>query len=58
MAAIYQALENTILTKSALGKLSYDTMKEVIGEEIGIGNSKSVKDLDLLDEYYQCEPHI
>ena len=54
MAAMYQALENTILTASALEKLSYDSMKELIGDELGLTNSKSEKDWELLDQYYEC----
>ena len=54
MAAMYQALENTILTASALEKLSYDTMKEIIGEELGLDDSKSTKDWELIDQYYEC----
>ena len=55
MAALYQALENTILTTSALEHLSYDTMKELIGEEIGSVDSKSDTDFDIIQEYYDCE---
>ena len=55
MAAMYQALENTILTASALKKLSYDSMKELIGDELGLENSKSEKDGKLLRQYYECK---
>ena len=54
MAAMYQALENTILTPSALVKLSYDSMKETIAEELGLENSKSPTDLEILDQYHEC----
>jgi hypothetical protein len=54
MAAMYQTLENTILTASALEKFSYDTMKEMIGWELGLEESKSTKDWDLIDQYYEC----
>ena len=54
MAAMYQALENTILTASALKKLSYDSMKELIGDELGLENSKSLKDGKLLNQYHEC----
>ena len=54
IAAIYQALENTILTSSALAKLNYDTMKEMLGGELGIGNSKKQHDFDLLEKFHEC----
>ena len=53
MAALYQALENTILTKSALKKLSYDSMKEEIGKELKIDNFKSETDYKLLQKYHE-----
>ena len=54
MAAMYQALESTILTASALKKLSYDSMKELIGEELGLENSKLPTDWEILVEYHKC----
>ena len=54
IAAMYQALENTIVTTSALEKLTYDTMKEIVGDELGLENSKPEKDFDILKQYYKC----
>ena len=51
---MYQALENTIATTSALEKLTYDTMKEIVGAELGLENSKPEKDWDILEQYYEC----
>ena len=53
MAAIYQALENTILTTSALARLDYRTMREIIEEELRLENS-NLADTELLDEYHKC----
>ena len=53
MAAIYQALENTILTQSALARLDYRTMREIIEEELRLENS-NLADTELLYEYHKC----
>ena len=53
MAALYQALENTILTNSALETFGYDDMKAAIAEEIGLTNPGPVKDEDLLYYYHE-----
>ena len=53
MAALYQALENTILTTSALETFGYDDMKAAIAEEIGLTNPGPVKDEDLLYYYHE-----
>ena len=54
---MYQALENTILTKSALTKYSYEQMKEAIAEEIQLEDWKTKKDRELLKLYHECKLH-
>ena len=53
LAALYHALENTILTPSALETFGYDDMKTAIADEIGLDNPSPVKDEDLLYYYYE-----
>ena len=55
---MYQALENTILTKSALTKYSYDQMKEAIAEEIQLEDWKTKNDQELLRLYYKCKSRL
>ena len=56
MAAVYQALENTILTKSELKKLTYDEGKARIGEEMKKDpiQAKKLADVQILTEYHKC----
>ena len=55
LAALYQALENTILTTSALGEMSYDAMRGRVAEELGLESqdSKSLSDEELLEWFYE-----
>ena len=53
MGALYQALENTILTPSALLKHDSKTMREAIANEIGLTDINLIYDEPLLDLYYQ-----
>ena len=57
MAAVYQALENTILTKSELKKLSYDDAKAAIAKEIEMDSkeAKKIKDAAILAAYFKCK---
>ena len=54
IAAIYQALESTMLTTSALEKQNYDSMKEIMGTELGLSKSKGKKDKNILKLFHQC----
>ena len=54
IAAIYQALESTMLTTSALRKQNYDSMKDIMGEELGVDNPKGKTDKIILELFYQC----
>ena len=57
LAAMYQALLNTILTKSQLKKYSYDAMKAKMAEEM-LKDPKSIrktKDSDLLNDFFLCK---
>ena len=45
------------MTTSALASLTYDAMKEIIGEELGLDKTKSEEDEDLLERYYQCQSY-
>ena len=53
VAAIYQALEDTILTTSALARMDYDGMRELIQEELNLEKS-TLADMELLDQYHKC----
>ena len=56
LAAMYQALLNTILTKSQLKKYSYDGMKAKIAEEMQ-KDPKSIRKTkysDLLKDFFIC----
>jgi hypothetical protein len=57
MAAIYQALENTVLTKSELKKLTYDDGRVRIAEEMKQDPKKAKKmtDVQILTDYHKCE---
>ena len=54
IAAIYQALESTMLTTSALEKQNYDSMKEIMGAELGLSKSKGKKDKVILKLFHRC----
>ena len=57
MAALYQAMDDTLMTKSQLRASSYDDMREAITKEMLLTNSatKSWSDADLLRNFYDCE---
>ena len=46
------ALESTLLTKSQLNTISYDEMRQLISNEIGDLEDKSVTDADHLGKYF------
>ena len=52
LGALYQALENTILTPSALLKHDWKSMRETIANEIGLTDINSIYDEPMLDFYY------
>ena len=56
MAAVYQAVENTILTKSEVKKLSYDECRFKMSEEMGEDPkaAKKLTDLEVLTAYHKC----
>ena len=54
IAAIYQALENTMLTTSALGKQNYDSMRKIMGEELGLDKYKGKPDNVILKKFHRC----
>ena len=57
MAALYQAMDDTLMTKSQLRAASYDDMREAITREMLMTNSatKTWSDADLLRHFYDCE---
>ena len=57
MAALYQAMDDTLMTKSQLRAASYDDMREAITKEMLMSNSatKTWSDADLLRHFYDCE---
>ena len=57
MAALYQAMDDTLMTKSQLRASSYDDIREAITKEMLLTNSatKSWSDADLLRNFYDCE---
>jgi hypothetical protein len=57
LAAIYQALEGTVLTKSQLRTLGYEELVEVMAEEILMETKEALKksDAEVLMHFYDCE---
>ena len=55
LAALYQALENTILTRSALRMMSYDAMRERVAEELGLQSQDftSFSDEEILEQFFE-----
>ena len=56
MAAVYQALENTVFTKSELKEMTYDDGRVKIAEEMGQDPKKAKKmtDAQILTDYHKC----
>jgi hypothetical protein len=59
LAAIYQALEGTVLTKSQLRTLGYEELVGVMAEEILVETKDALKksDAEILMHFYDCEFH-
>lgn len=57
MAAMYQAARQTILTISEIKQMSFDDVKAKVGEALGYDktNSKKQKDVELIQEFHNCE---
>ena len=57
LAAIYQALDSTILTKSQLRSMSYEELVEVMADEMGIPINDAGKksDAEMLLHLHDCE---
>ena len=57
LAAIYQALDSTILTKSQLRSMSYEDLVEVMAVEMGIPINDAGKksDAEMLMHLHDCE---
>ena len=56
MAGVYQALENTILTKSELKKMSYEQGRDKMTQEMirDVKTDKKLTDVQILTEYHKC----
>ena len=57
LAAIYQALDSTILTKSQLRSMSYEELVEVMADEMGIpiNDARKKSDAEMLLHLHDCE---
>ena len=57
LAAIYQALDSTILTKSQLRSMSYEELVEVMADEMGIpiNDARKKSDAEMLMHLHDCE---
>ena len=54
LAAIYRAARDTILSQSEIKLLSYDLLREKIGGEMGLSDTKALSDQALLEQFYEC----
>ena len=54
LAALYRAGRDTILSQSELKLLSYDLLRDKIGEEMGLSDIKALSDQELLEQFYEC----
>ena len=57
LASLYQALENTLLTKSELSLLTYSSMRGVLAKEMSSNATLTagLTDTALLSKFYECE---
>ena len=57
LAALYLALKDTIMTKSQLATMSYDTAREQIAGEMNLATTvaRDLSDSDLLLHFYDCK---
>ena len=55
LAALQHGLGQTIMSRSQLRTLSYETMRQKITEEIGMPSSSRHSDADLLMHFHDCE---
>ena len=55
LAAVYQAAIQTILTKSEMKQMSFDGVKEMLGEKVSMDTTttKATFDKDFLELYFQ-----
>lgn len=55
LAAVYQAAIQTILTKSEMKQMSFDDVKEMLGEKVSMDRTttKGTFDKDFLELYFQ-----
>ena len=54
MAALYQALVNTILTPSQLTLMNYQTMRTLMAKEMGEEPDEDKPDAKVLEAYHKC----
>ena len=54
LAALYRAGRDTILSQSELKLLSYDLLRDKIGGEMGLSDTKALSDQELLEQFYEC----
>ena len=57
LAAIYQALDNTLLTKSQLRVMGYEELVEVMAEEMrmDMDDARKKSDAEMLMHFHDCE---
>ena len=58
LAALYQAARDTILTESQIKLMSYDLIRDRIGGEMGLNDTKPLSDQALLEQFYECEKYL
>ena len=58
LAALYQAARDTILTESQIKLMSYDLLRDRIGGEMGLNDTKPLSDQALLEQFYECEKYL
>ena len=56
--ALYLALFDTILTKSQLKKMTYESMRETIFSELQMEASEDMSDRELLELHYKSESKL
>ena len=54
LAALYRAGRDTILTLSELKLMSYDLIRDRLGGEMGLNDTKALSDQALLEQFYEC----
>ena len=54
LAALYRAGRDTLLSQSEIKLMSYDLLRERLGGEMGLEDTKALSDQALLEQFYEC----